>query len=145
MPIFETTPGVTTNVPITALGGSVATPQKGIKAGVIEVQGIEDLAVLGEAGIKGKIVFFNRPMDPTLINTFSAYSGAVDQRGQGAAEAAKYGALGVIVRSMNLRLDDFPHTGGMRYGDLPKEEWIPAAAISTQCGRFVKHFAKIEP
>ncbi len=69
---FETTPGVTTNVPITALGGSVATPQKGIKAGLVEVQGIEELAALGEAGIKGKIVFFNRPMDPTLINTFSS-------------------------------------------------------------------------
>ncbi|WP_289645563.1 M20/M25/M40 family metallo-hydrolase [Maribacter aestuarii] len=142
---FETTPGVTTNVPLTALGGSVATPQKGIKAGVIEVQGIEDLAVLGEAGIKGKIVFFNRPMDPTLINTFSAYSGAVDQRGQGATEAAKYGALGVIVRSMNLRLDDFPHTGGMRYGDLPKEEWIPAAAISTNAADLLSTSLKLNP
>ena len=34
-------------------------------------------------------------------------------------EAAKYGAVGVIVSSMNLRQDDFPHTGCMTYGDLP--------------------------
>ncbi len=142
---FETTPGVTTNVPITALGGSIATPQKGIKAQVVEVQGIGDLAALGEAGIKGKIVFYNRPMDPTLINTFSAYSGAVDQRGSGAAEAAKYGALGVIVRSMTLRLDDFPHTGGLRYGDLPKEEWIPAAAISTNAADLLSTTLKLNP
>jgi hypothetical protein len=32
---------------------------------------------------------------------------------------------------MNLRLDDFPHTGSMSYGDLPAEKRIPSAAIST--------------
>ncbi|MEP1559610.1 MAG: peptidase M28 family protein, partial [Maribacter dokdonensis] len=31
---FETTPGITTNVAICALGGSVATPPKGIKANI---------------------------------------------------------------------------------------------------------------
>jgi hypothetical protein len=31
---------------------------------------------------------------------------------------------------MNMRLDDFPHTGTMGYGDLPKSDYIPAA-IST--------------
>ena len=42
-------------------------------------------------------------------------------------------ALGeqIIVRSMNLRLDDYPHTGNMHYGDLPENQRIPAAAIST--------------
>src|SRR5205823_6552060 len=78
--------------------------------------------------IRGKIVFFNRPMDPTLINTFQAYSNAVDQRGSGAAEAAKYGAIGVIVRSMTLAHDDNPHTGAMHYNE--EVEKIPAAAIS---------------
>ncbi|MEL6483502.1 MAG: M20/M25/M40 family metallo-hydrolase [Bacteroidota bacterium] len=129
---IETKPGLTTNVPICALGGSVATPDVGIKASVIEVQGIEDLKTLGREKIEGKIVFYNRPMDPTLISTFDAYSGCVDQRYSGAAEAGKYGALGVIVRSMNLRLDDFPHTGSMAYGDTPVAERIPAAAISTK-------------
>ncbi|MGB3152766.1 MAG: M20/M25/M40 family metallo-hydrolase, partial [Maribacter sp.] len=85
------------------------------------------------------------PMDATLINTFSAYSGAVDQRGLGAVEAAKYGAIGVIVRSMNLRLDDYPHTGGMGYGDLPKEEWIPAAAISTNAADLLSAALKLNP
>ena len=58
-------------------------------------------------------------MEATLINTFNAYGGCVDQRGSGAREAGKYGAVGVIVRSMNLRLDDYPHTGNMNYGDTP--------------------------
>lgn len=142
---FETTPGVTTNVPITALGGSVATPQKGIKAKIIEVQGLEELSALGKEQIEGKIVFYNRPMDAALINTFSAYSGAVDQRGQGAVEASKYGALGVIVRSMNLRLDDYPHTGGMGYGDLPEEKRIPAAAISTNAADLLSTAVKLNP
>ncbi|MFS4456201.1 M28 family peptidase [Maribacter sp. 2304DJ31-5] len=140
---FELTPGVTTNVPICALGGSVATPSKGIKANVIEVQGIEELAGLGKESIEGKIVFFNRPMDATVINTFSAYSGCVDQRYSGAAEAAKYGALGVIVRSMNLRLDDYPHTGSMGYGDLPVNERIPAAAISTNAAELLSASLKL--
>ncbi|HEX8575740.1 MAG TPA: M28 family peptidase, partial [Flavobacterium sp.] len=69
--------------------------------------------------------------DPEHIETFKAYGGCVDQRSSGAREAGKLGAVGVIVRSMNLRLDDFPHTGSTNYGDIPASEKIPAAAIST--------------
>ncbi|NOQ91603.1 MAG: M20/M25/M40 family metallo-hydrolase [Flavobacteriaceae bacterium] len=119
------------DVNICALGGSIATHSNGIKAGIIEVQGIEELKSLDEDIVQGKIVFFNRKMEATLIQTFKAYGGCVDQRYAGAMEAGKLGAVGVIVRSMNLRLDDFPHTGSMTYGDLPKEKRIPSAAIST--------------
>lgn len=129
---IETTPGVTTTVPITALGGSIATSSMGLKAGVVEVKSLDELEQLGRTKIQGKIVFYNRPMEPTLINTFAAYGGCVDQRYSGAEAAAKFGAVGVIVRSMNLRLDDFPHTGAMSYGDLPLDQRIPAAAISTK-------------
>lgn len=118
------------NVPICALGGSVATPKKGITAEVIEVHSIKELTDLGEK-IKGKIVFFNRPMEPENIETFKSYGGCVDQRSIGAKEASKYGAVATIVRSMNLRLDDFPHTGNQSYSDIPKSQYIPTAAIST--------------
>jgi hypothetical protein len=128
---IETSPGKTTTVNICALGSSVATPGGGIKANIIEVKSIEELATLGREQIEGKIVFFNRPMQPDVIFTMQAYGGAVDQRGSGAREASKYGAVGVIVRSMNLRLDDLPHTGNMNYGDIPNAQKIPAAAIST--------------
>lgn len=142
---IETKPGITSNVPICALGGSVATPDGGLKANIIEVQGIEDLEKLGREKIEGKIVFYNRPMDPTLISTFRSYSGCVDQRYSGAAEAGKFGALGVIVRSMNLRLDDFPHTGSMSYGDTPVDQRIPAAAISTNGAELLSTTLKLNP
>jgi hypothetical protein len=142
---FETTPGVTTNVAICALGGSVPTPPTGIKANIIEVDGIEELATLGKDKIQGKIVFFNKPMDPTQINTFNAYSNCVDQRYSGALEASKFGALGVIVRSMNLRLDNFPHTGSMGYGDQSINERIPAAAISTNAADLLSTSLRLNP
>lgn len=128
---IESEPGKTKTVNICALGGSVATNTTGLKANVIEVKTFEDLALLGKDNIEGKIVFYNRPMQPELISTFEAYGGCVNQRYSGAKEAAKYGAVGVIVRSMNLRQDNYPHTGSMSYGDTPVDQRIPSAAIST--------------
>ena len=128
---IETVPGKTSTVNICALGGSVATSPLGIKAQLVEVHDFEELKALGKEQIEGKIVFYNRPMQADLINTFQAYGGCVNQRYKGAVEAAKYGAVGVVVRSMNLRLDDLPHTGSMTYDDLPVAQRIPSVAIST--------------
>ncbi|WP_299226017.1 M20/M25/M40 family metallo-hydrolase [uncultured Psychroserpens sp.] len=128
---IETAPGKTTSVNICALGGSIATPAGGVKANIIEVNSFEELEALGKENIKGKIVFINRPMQADLINTFEAYGGCANERYSGASEAGKYGAVGLIVRSLNLRLDDYPHTGSMSYGDLPSSKRIPSAAIST--------------
>ena len=128
---IESTPGKTISVPILALGGSISTPSIGIIANVVEVKNFNDLDKLGEEKVKGKIVFYNRPMDPTIINTFEAYGQTVNQRTQGAKYAAQFGAVGVIVRSMTTASDDFPHTGSMYYDDLPLNKRIPAAAIST--------------
>ncbi len=141
---IETTPGNTTPVNICALGGSMATPFGGLKANLVEVNGIDELKALGENQVKGKIVFYNRPMDEELINTFQSYGGCVDQRYSGALEAAKLGALGVIVRSMNLRLDDFPHTGSMTYDDLPLDKRIPAAAISTNHAELLSNMLRLD-
>jgi len=118
------------NVPLSicALGGSIATSEMGIVAEVLEVKSFEELRALGKKA-SGKIIFFNRPFDPALFNTFAGYGGAVNQRGSGAIEAAKAGGVAALVRSMTPSLDDFPHTGGMRYdANVPK---VPAAAIST--------------
>ncbi len=134
-----------TIVPICALGGSVATAKSGLTAEVIEVQNFEELAALGTAKVKGKIVFFNRPMDNEQIESFHAYSGAVDQRYAGAQKAAELGAVGTIVRSLNLRLDDFPHTGAQSYGDLPKSKYIPTAAISTNGAELLSKTLKKNP
>jgi hypothetical protein len=109
---------------------AVATPAAGITANVVEVHSLEEVATLGEAGIKGKIVFYNRPFDPRFIETGAAYGTAGDQRRAGPSMAAKYGAVGVIVRSLTEANDDYPHTGTTQYS--PNAPKIPAAAISTK-------------
>lgn len=141
---IETEPGNTTSVNICALGGSVSTPFGGLKANVVEVNGIDDLKNFTKEQIEGKIVFFNRPMDETFINTFEAYGDCGKQRYFGAMEAGKLGASGILVRSLNLRLDDYPHTGAMTYKDTPVDERIPAAAISTNHAELLSSILKMD-
>lgn len=111
------------------LGGSIATPSAGLTAEVIEVQSIAELEKLGREKILGKIVFFNRPMNPAHVSTGRAYGEAGDQRFRGPAAAAKYGAAAALTRSLTLTLDDVPHTGVTAFA--PEQRRIPAAALST--------------
>jgi len=74
-------------------------------------------------------------MNPTYINTFIAYGESVVARTKGPAMAAKYGAVGAIVRSMAINLDDFPHTGVTIYNDSFAK--IPAVAISTNDAEYL--------
>ena len=110
-----------------ALGGSPPTPKGGIEAQVVMVESLEELEQQGER-VRGKAVFFNRAMDPTLGDPFAAYGGAVDQRSRGSLAAFQAGAVCAIVRSMTLALDDYPHTGAMRY---EKDACVPTVAVST--------------
>lgn len=127
---------------ITSYGGSIATPANGITAEVVEVKSFDELKTLGDK-VKGKIVFFNRPFDKSLLNTFEAYGKAVDQRTQGAIEAARYGSVASIVRSVTSKDDYVPHTGVMYYDDaIPK---IPHAAISVLDAEFLSNAIKEEP
>lgn len=125
---FVLSKGKKLELTVCALGGTIGTGKKGVTGRVIEVRSFEEVRALG-AKAAGAIIFFNRPFDRTKVNTGEAYGGAVGQRGSGAIEAAKVGAVGVIVRSMTNALDDEPHTGAMRYDpEVPK---IPSAAVST--------------
>ena len=127
---------------ITALGGSVQTPRdKPLKAKIVVVKHIKDLE--GRDDIKGKIVLFNRAMDPVLINTGAAYGGANDQRTYGAIAAAKAGAIGTLVRSLTHSLDTVPHTGAMSYEKGVHR--IPSAAISTVDARMLAQIYKEDP
>ncbi len=126
---------------VSALGGSIGTPELGVVADVIEVHSLEEVKKLDKKA-EGKIVFYNRPMDPKLMNTFAGYGGAVDQRTLGAIEAAKVSAVAVLVRSVTSRLDKIPHTGLMLYEEnIPK---IPAAAISTVDAELLSKLIKQE-
>ncbi len=113
---------------VCALGGSVPTPAGGLTAPVIEVRSLDQVDALGEA-VRGKIVFYNRPMDRRLAEPFAAYGGAADQRVSGASRAARHGAVAVLVRSLTFRTDGHPHTGMLRYD--PETPRIPAAALAT--------------
>ena len=128
-------------IPLTicALGGSIATPKEGITAEVIEVHSLDEAKNLGEKA-KGKIVFYNRPMDPTKVQTMEAYGGAVDQRAGGAIYAARVGGVAALVRSMSLAIDDVPHTGAMYYVDSVSK--IPSAAVSTAGANMLSEMLK---
>ena len=141
---YYTSKGQKKNVPICALGFSIATPSDGVTAEVIEVKSLEEAEALGDK-MNGKIVFFNRAFDDTLINTFRAYGGCVDQRVRGASICGQFGAKGVIVRSMTNAIDDYPHTGTMSYGDLPVSKYIPAAAISSKAAEDLSKDLKNNP
>ena len=130
-------------VPVSALGRSVGTGKEGIFGRVVEVYDFEELEKVGSEKIKGKIVFFNRPLDPTLIQTFFAYGRAANQRTSGPAMAAKYGAIGVLVRSLTHATDNIPHTGVTRYEE--GVEKIPAVSISTQGANLLSQWLKKDP
>ena len=126
-----------------ALGFSVGTGGSGITGSIIEVNSIDEVKELGKENIEGKIVFYNRPMDPTATNTFNAYGGAVDQRVYGATIAAEYGALASLTRSMTVNLDNVPHTGTLYYRDEFGK--IPGLAISTNDAEYLSDRLESEP
>lgn len=133
--------GIKYPVTICALGNSIGTAAEGITAKVVEVDSWAQLDELGKKGsLKGNIVFYNRPMDQTMISTFNAYGNCVDQRWGGASKAAAYGAVGTVVRSMTLIIDDNPHTGVMGYTDSIAK--VPACAISTVGAELLSNMLK---
>jgi hypothetical protein len=121
--------GILEKINICALGGSVST-QGMMEGELVMFNAIADLSKAKPKEVSGKIVFINQPMNAAEIQTFKAYGACYPIRGNGAIEASKLGAKAVLIRSLGLPNDDFPHTGSMRYEDSIKK--IPAAALSTQ-------------
>lgn len=111
------------------LGLSVSTPQNGLQAPVVEVASFRMLDSLGSKLVKGKIVFYNQPMDNSKISTFPAYGETVELRFSGASRASELGAVGALVRSTSTEPDDFPHTGVSKFEKGVKQ--IPNLSIST--------------
>lgn len=112
-----------------ALGGTPATSADGVTAEVVEVHSLDEVEQLGPEKLAGKIVFYNRPMDPTLFHTNGAYALAGDQRNRGPSVAARAGAVAALVRSLTLAHDDVPHAGATKFA--PDQTPIPALALST--------------
>lgn len=115
---------------LTSLGDAVGTGGREICADLVMLTDMGQAVKLGNKGLKGKIAFFNLPMDPAHIRTFKAYGESGVARRNGPSLAAKYGASAVIVRSLASNIDGYPHTGATKYNDsFPK---IPAVAVSTE-------------
>jgi hypothetical protein len=108
-----------------ALGGSVATPPKGVEARVVAVGSVEELEKLPDAAVRGRIVYFSGRMERTRDG--SGYEKAVPARRKGPAVAGRKGAKAVLIRSIGTGDDGFAHTGTTKYEDARK---IPAAALS---------------
>ncbi len=110
----------------TALGGSIGTPADGIEAPVIRVADLDELSATPDAEVAGKIVFFDRRMQPSKDG--ADYTLTVKARRDGPAKAAAKGAIAVIVRSVGTSSARLPHTGSTKYDEAIRR--IPAAAIS---------------
>jgi len=142
---FETTLGVTTNLPIVALGGSVATALNGVKAALIEIQSSEDLEKLGSIGIKGKIVFFNIRLNPLVIHPMKGYIDYQDALESCIQKAGLYGAVGIIATSPTFSLDDLTHTGYISYDNVLASLRIPVAAVSTNSAALLSASLALNP
>ncbi len=118
---------------VTTLGNSPATPAAGVVAEVVEVDSLAALAKLPDEAIKGRIVFFNKPMERTRDQY--GYGHGADVRFEGPAAAARRGARAVVVRSITSSTERYPHTGAMRTEFGPGSPYehvklVPAGAIA---------------
>ena len=111
---------------ITALGKSASTPQGGITAEIAHFVTFQDLQQADPRDVEGKIVFISNRM--LRFRTGAGYGPAVQARGRGASEAARKGAVAIVIRSIGTDSHRLPHTGGVTYeDDAPR---IAAAALS---------------
>ena len=136
-------PNTTQKLVLTALGGSIATPDQGITADVVAVTTFDELHALGRDHVQGKIVVFDEKFDPRLVaagEAREAYGEAVAYRAGAPVEAAKMGAIATLVRSVGGAEFRLPHTGATYYkADIPK---IPAGALTAEDSDLIARLAK---
>lgn len=115
---------VARSLDVLALGNSLGSGT--VTAEVLAVADFDDLEKHRDE-VKGKIVYYNKGFDPTNIKPFVSYGQTGLYRRSGPSRAAKYGAVGVMIRSLTESTANDPHTGAMVYMDsFPK---IPAIAV----------------
>lgn len=134
--------GTTQKIVLTALGGSVATSPNGLTADVVVVNSFEELEALGRSKVAGKIVLFNHKFDTQVQAAGlggAAYGAAVQYRWGGAMNAARHGAVAVLVRSAGGSQNRLAHTGSMGYD--PAITKIPAAAVSYEDAETIAYLA----
>ena len=123
---------------ITTLGGSIGTDGKALDAEVVEFASLDALKAAPENSLKGKIAFINKRMERHRDG--AGYGPVVAGRGAGAIEAAKKGAVAIVIRSVGTDSNRLPHTGAMRYDVAFKK--IPAAALSVPDANLLENMLK---
>lgn len=111
---------------LTALGGSVGTPEGGIEAEVIEFTSLEALDAALPEQVAGKVVYLHHVMPRRRDG--AGYSAASTIRMRGPSHAARKGAVACLVRSVGTDSWRAAHTGAVWYqAGAPV---IPAAALA---------------
>lgn len=123
--------GAWKSIKMLALGNSEGTNGKDLTAEIVLVKDFQEFSSLPTDKVKGKIIFFNFPMDQTIVNTADSYLLAGKYRWSAPSLVGKRGAKAVITRSLTSAFDDVPHTGSMYY-DAEDKIKIPALCIGAK-------------
>jgi len=111
---------------VTALGGSGATPARGLQGEVVGFDSLAELEAAPDSAVRGRIVFIGHAMRPAQDGAGYGAFGPARFRGPGVA--ARKGAAAVVIRSAGTDYHRNPHTGGTNWPDGVRA--IPAGALS---------------
>jgi hypothetical protein len=111
---------------VAALGNSGSTGPAGIRGEIVAFDSVDALRAAPDSAVRGKIVFIDHAMMPTMDGSSYGQFGA--PRRQGPTIASLKGAIGIVVRSIGTDHHRNPHTGVQSFarGAAP----IPAGALS---------------
>ena len=126
---------------IVGLGRTVPTPAAGIEADVALFRTYAEMIAAPEGALKGKIVVITQPM--VKAQDGSGYGVAGISRRAGPVEAAKRGALALLIRSVSTSDSTVPHTGVTAFGDGVVS--IPSAAMGVPEAEQLERLAKKGP
>jgi len=126
---------------IVGLGRTVPTPPEGIEADVALFRTFAELMAAPESAVKGKIVVITQPMVRT--QDASGYGVAGISRRAGPTEAAKRGAVAVLIRSISTSDSTVPHTGVTAFGEGVST--VPSAALGVPEAEQLERLAKKGP
>jgi hypothetical protein len=116
---------------IIGIGGSAPTPPGGLTAPIALFKSYGEMLAQPPGALKGMIAVVTQPMGRT--QDASSYGAVGVMRFLGAAEAARRGAVGYLIRSISTDDTRLPHAGG------GAEAGIPAAALSPPDAELLEH------
>lgn len=137
-------PGTTQKIVLTTLAGSAQTPPQGLTAEIVVVNNFEELNGLGKQKIEGKIVLLNNKFDTAMAESGygrQAFSRGVVPRYRSAIEVAKFGAIGLLVRSVGSSQHRLAHAGTV--ATAPNVPKIPVAAVSNEDAELIAYLTKM--